>query len=566
MNVALDRFGGIIPRLSPHQLPASGASVAHNVQLRNGRLEPWRESCDYADISTVVKSFYIHGCCILHWDYQTCVANPSPEWGRLYMTSQNSGRMGAWAIEPTTQENGELCSSTYTKLGLPNPTTGPAVSGTEACGRRTDARAYVYTYVNKWGEESAPSPVSPVIQVNDGASVTVSGFVGPPAIWGVTHINVYRAASGFYEEDGKVQRALTDFLYVGTTTVSASSFVDRIQSAYLGAPLETEDVQPAPEKLQNLTAIGGQVRLAGSRWNRVHLSENLEPYNWPAKYELTLDYNIIHMKAIGKRLFVTTDSNPYVIDVSACTDRACYAITESPLPYPDIGCLYNEAAIVTPFGLAYSTPVGVGILDASGKVSIVTKSWFGENDWVQVKPETARFGWWQGYLFIITDEVSFMLKLDRDSQGDFAGGELTTISDKPIAMQSSPTGKLFMVEDRKVGKKIHHIAKIWNQGKSLRPYVWESRELTGPHDDAGTGNALGSMWSPASCKVQANGAVDFTLRTKHGTVFKRGLPGDRAFRLPRIGRHLYYTVRFEGTAAVEYVDLGTAHWTVNMGA
>ena len=73
-----------------------------------------------------------------------------------------------------------------------------------------DARAYVYTYVNKWGEESAPSPPSNIIRVADGATVTVSGIPAPPFGYGITEVNIYRATTGFRPADGKVQTPLTE--------------------------------------------------------------------------------------------------------------------------------------------------------------------------------------------------------------------------------------------------------------------------------------------------------------------------------------------------------------------
>lgn len=553
MNIAIDRFGGIVPRLSPHQLPPNGAGIAHDVQLRNGRIEAWREPCEYATAKSNTVSFHVHGCCILEWAYQTSVAELSPEQGRFFVSSETgTDEKGPWVVETSS------CTPTHYYLGVPAPDNPLSATGQGECDRDLDVRSYVYTFMNKWGEESAPSPPSALIQVKDDANVALSGFSSPPVGYAITHINIYRSASGFVIEDGKAQTSVSEFLYVGTIEAPASSYTDMVRGANLGPAIETEKVCTPPEALQNLVAIEGTLRLAGTKYNRVYMSENMEPYNWPIKYELTLDDNIIHMKSIGKRLYVTTDTKPYVVDTSQCGETVCYNVVEGNLPYPDIACKYSDATVVTPYGLAYVTPVGIGVLKADATVDIVTKEWFGENDWAQIKPDTARLGYWQGFLFLVTDEVSFIFNIGRNLYGNVTGTELTTISDKPIAMQSSSTGKLFYLENGKV--------KIWNQGTKLRPYIWESRRLTGKHDDAGTGNAYGTLWSPSSARIGGRGAVGFTLTTRHGTVFTRDIPADRVFRLPRVGRHSWYTVRLEGTSAVEYLDLGTAHWTVNMGA
>ena len=39
----ISSFGGIIPRMAWHNLPLTNATIAHNVKIRNGKLEPWRE-------------------------------------------------------------------------------------------------------------------------------------------------------------------------------------------------------------------------------------------------------------------------------------------------------------------------------------------------------------------------------------------------------------------------------------------------------------------------------------------------------------------------------------------
>ena len=51
MQVTISNFGGIVPRYSDHNLNNIAATIAHDVKLRNGRLEAWRELCDYADVA-----------------------------------------------------------------------------------------------------------------------------------------------------------------------------------------------------------------------------------------------------------------------------------------------------------------------------------------------------------------------------------------------------------------------------------------------------------------------------------------------------------------------------------
>ena len=62
----------------------------------------------------------------------------------------------------------------------------------------TYARAYIYTWITPWGEESVPSEPSDFIYIKDGQTVTVSGLpsAGPAGNYQVMGINVYRTVSG----------------------------------------------------------------------------------------------------------------------------------------------------------------------------------------------------------------------------------------------------------------------------------------------------------------------------------------------------------------------------------
>lgn len=553
MSVFLTDFGGIVPRLSPHELDRTNASIAHNVVLRNGKLEAWREPCPFAEVAPSAASFYIWGCCALSWDEIVDATEFAPDWNRMFI----SGRTADAEVVTKSCD----CTPAYTKLGVPTPPSPPSAYGTESCSRESDARSYVYTYVNDWGEEGAPSPASNILTVADGTTVTVSGIAFPPSGYGIRYANIYRSATGFRDVDGKQQKPLTDYFYVGTVEFPATTFTDNALMASLSMALTTHKYRMPPEGLSNITRLEGVARLAGTVRNKVYLSENFQPHNWPVKYELTLESTIIHMKALDQKLYVTTDTNPYLIDVSNCDDTKCTPVTDLGVHIPDISCGYASSAIITPHGLIYSSPLGVTLIDPSGKWHILTSKWFSERDWAQVQPDTARFGYYEGFLFIITNAVSFILDINGDPYGDHQGGELTTISDRPIDLHTSSTGKLFLLQNG--------VISVWDTGETYRTFEWVSRELSGktPNSDVRrtphTGE--GSFWSPASVKIRSDD-VEFTLQTPgNKESYKRKITGELPRRLPRVGRHMWFKVRLRGTSPVELVELGTAHFTVNAG-
>lgn len=555
MRVTIANFGGLIPRLSPHNLGEIHASVAHDVKLRNGRLEPWREPCQYAEVPASSMSFHLHGCCAIAWDEIVHAAEFAPDWGRFYITGR---RDYAEAVVM-----GKDCMPSYYRLGVPNPPTPPQASGTETCGRSADARAYVYTYVNMWGEESAPSPPSDIITVDDGSTVTVTGIAFPPDGYGIRYANIYRAATGFRQTDAKSQKPLTDYMFVGTVEFPATVYTDTIPMLGLSLPISTEKVRMPPAGLRNITRIEGVARLAGTTRNRVHLSENFQPYNWPVKYDLTLEANIVHMAALDQKLYVTTDTVPYVIDVSSCEDTKCTPVLDVGVPLPDISCGYASSAVMTPHGYIYSTSLGLVLIDPGARWHLLTAKWFSEDDWAQVRPETVRLGYWEGFLFCVTDTISFLLNIDSDPYADMDGAELSTISDRPVDLRRSNTGKMFMLQDGKLS--------VWNSGERYRDFIWVSRELTGGAGGVGTGRVpqngdpMGCLWSPVSAKVRT-AETEFTLSSPiQAEAYKRKVTSAVPFRLPRVGRHMWYKVRLSGTSPVEFMDLGTSHFTVNDG-
>ena len=535
--VVINSFGGITPRTSPHLLPMGAATIAHDVRLRDGRIEPWHELCAFKELAKSNKTFHVHGCCAVGWDEIVTAAEVAPDWSRFFITGRTSY---IEAVEDV------CCTPQYYRLGVPRPTTPPSITGTEDCDRSADARAYVYTYVNKWGEESAPSPASNILRVDDGDTVKVTGIALPPDGYGIVQANIYRAVTAWREVNAKNQAPMTGYLYVATVDFPSTSFTDTVRLLGLGMALDTEEVDVPPETLQNVCSIDVTTRLAGTYKNKVYFSEPFRLWSWPRKYELTLDSNIVHMVQSGMKLFVTTDTTPYIIDCSKDPDTILQ-VQDLQMPLPDIACVSDSSCIATVFGAFYSSPIGIILLTPTGKWLNVTSRWLGEREWADVAPETVRMEYWDSLLFIITDKVSFVLNIDGKNWNDMQGAELTTISDHPIDLHISNTGKLLMLIDG--------VVYSWDSSDKLRKFIWESGELT-------LGNAK-SLWSPTTAKVRTKD-TEFTIRTPLGTEYKRKVLSEIPFRIPKLGRHLWYKLRLSGFYDIDFVDVGTSNTTLNL--
>lgn len=533
-------FGGIYPRLPWHHLPETAATVAHNAKLRNQKLQAWRERSEFGDAVPGAASIFTKGCCLLSWDKCVSCTDYLVDYGRLYLTGRST------QPEIAVLNN---CIPTYYFLGVPAPASAPALTATETFGEDCDSRSYVITYVNQWGEEGAPSPASRHITVRDGTMVTLTGIVQPPAGYGIEAINVYRTQTAERTGQENEQVPGTLYVYVGTAVLGETTFVDTLLGKFTGWALDTREVNMPPANMQHLRHMEGTGALVGHTAKRVHFSENLEPYNWPIAYELTVQYNIVNLVTVNNYVFVSTDGAPILIDGSPdCDPRQARNTIYGSKVMPDISCGHANSAISTPFGMVYSSKDGLVLFSPDGNMTVITAQWFSTDDWAKIRPDTVRLGFHRGYLFCATDRLTFVLEIDGTTYADYSVGALTTLSDSPIDMHTTSYDELLMLE----GTSVYH----WQGSSQLRPFTWISKPVS-----------FGGRASPNSCKIRGKN-VKFTLLTDKENIFwerDRLVVNEEPFRVGRIGRHVYYRIRLDGTGDVEFVDLGTSFTTVNYG-
>jgi hypothetical protein len=179
-------FRGEVPRMSPRLLQPNQATRAHNLKMTSGRLDPLPATMPsaipgLATAQTIARyrHFAESGAIIDNWlawasdvDFvPTGLANDTL--GRFYFSSDAfEPRMSTYADAVAGQPpypNG------WYVLGVPNPTNAPTVTITGGSGNQ-EARAYIYTFVTRYGEESGISLVSNVATGAINGTWTVSGM------------------------------------------------------------------------------------------------------------------------------------------------------------------------------------------------------------------------------------------------------------------------------------------------------------------------------------------------------------------------------------------------------
>ena len=524
-------FGGIIPRLSWHSLPMENASIAHDVKIRNGKLEPWREKLAIAQAVEDAVCVHFHGCCPYTYDKCVDMTEYVVDFSRLYLT----GRMDY--PEVAVIERG--CELSYSRLGVPAPAVAPTVTATEQYGRDCAERSYVYTYVNDLGEEGAPSPVSAPVTVADGSSVRVSGFKLPDAElnYNIEGVNIYRTSTVWRSGEEKTQEPGTEFLFVAFVPL-VPYYDDTILEKELGEAITTEDNREPPANLRHITYLRGTGVLAGVTTNKVHFSKPYQPHNFPAELDLTLPYNIVNCVSLGSMLFVSTDSYPFVIKgAPSCEPHQCRDVTEVLTPLPDISCGRSNSAISTPFGMVYSSKDGLVLVSADAKFQLITSAWFSTDDWAKIRPDTVRLAYWRGYIICATDVLTFMLEIDGNTYNDAKASNLVTISDRPVCMTTTQSDELIMLQDSVLWQ--------WNAGKSYRAYEWISRELHFKGES-----------TPTTAKIRTDGITLKIVDSDGKYVYERYVANEDPVRLMRMGRRVNWRLSLSGKGTVEFATLG----------
>ena len=551
-------FHGIFPRITEDNLPTNSATVAHDVNLRSGRVEPWRERLALAEAPESALTMHQHGCCYYTWDTCVSVAEYLPDYNSMFLT----GRRGY----PERAVFGSNCQLTYYRLGVPKPAGTPSVSSASenAIGRsevndqRTmTGRSYCVTYVNVFGEESAPGNPSRVISVCDGDTVVITGLPpAPSSEYGVTTIRVYRSASVMNSDSGGTKRAAENdtpasWFMIAELPVGVTEFHDSVKDLDLGWALQTDDYREPPADLRQITYLRGTGVLAGVTTNMVHFSEPYQPWNWMRKSDLTLPYNIVHAVSFGAYLYVTTTGNPYVIDMTKGCQEQCAQVDDINISLPDIACGYAHSAVATPFGCVYVSKDGLALIKPDAQVDLLTKAYFSTEDWAKIRPETIRLTYWRGYIVFVSDKASFMLEVDPSLYGDDTGakaGNLTTFSDSPVDLIDSANDELLMMDSGFIWQ--------WNAGNTWRRYHWESR----PFD-------FNSLSSPNSVKlILRKGSTYFTIisaDTDQQQLWGDVITDSRPHRIGRLGRHWFYKLGLDGTGVVESAYVNNSYGELN---
>lgn len=237
-----------------------------------------------------------------------------------------------------------------------------------------DTRFYIATYVTDWGEESAPSPVSEKIEVdqNDQVTVTIAPPVGRPDIikW-----RLYRSNVG--SESAAYQGLHEGALYTGASPLT---FLDVFTSADLQEVCPTLTWLEPEATMRGLVGMPNGV-MAGHFGNTLAFCEPFAPYAWPIQYQITVESQVVGLAVFGQTLFVGTKANPYFVSGSDSASMSALKLESSQ------ACVSSRSIVALEGGVIYASPDGLCLADGAG-VKLITRGIWNTADWRALQPQT----------------------------------------------------------------------------------------------------------------------------------------------------------------------------------
>lgn len=399
--------------------------------------------------------------------------------------------------------------------------------------RIIESRFYIVTHVTDWGEESAPSPVTDMIEMDQNDSTTVT----LPAVPVGRHIQKWRV----YRSNSGSQTAA--FQFVDEVLATTLVFNDHVKAAALGEPCPTLSWLEPPFRVDNASSalikppkgtdpyLKGLVGMpngivAGFIDNFVAFCHPYHPYAWPVEYQITAASPIVGLGVFGQSLFVGTMGEPYIISGS---DSASMSAEKLPFAQP---CVSRRSIVGVGSGVIYASPDGLCLASLQG-VQVVTAGLFSRADWQALEPDKIIAAEHEGVYYFWTPHGCWAL--------DVVAGKLGTVGLVPTAFHRDiVTDGLYAV----VGDRVLRLF-----AGSPRAAEWQSPLMKLPKP-----SPLGwlqvdgdqTVLSPVKVRWYGDGALRHEV----------DVTGLKPVRLPP-GRWLEHEVQVSGSARVTRVVLAS---------
>jgi len=463
LKIEVNSFGSMALGIAPHLLPPDGAQIAKNVCFDKGDLRAWRKPLSTQTFTSTYDSTvqYLDTDAkrIVHDDrlyYCTSdTPNPSGTFNLSYWTVLDSKSL--YRFEENTNEHwimadtdrdyvrtpipddayervyfsgenelraycNDLVSSPfdpwgdYYKVGIPFPIAAPTLGSYSTGG--AVYRAYFYTYVNKYGEEGAPSDVAEVTDYTSG-NITLSLFSENPSGRALESglIRVYRTNAS---DAGTAAFQFVDEFNISGFNFTTGTYVDSVADADLGEICPSIYWGVPPDGITNVKLFKSNT-LVGIADNKLCFSVPGIPHAWTdtSLFRYPIPSKAKGFGIYGSSVYVLTDDFYYVFYGDAPDEMG---MSQSGAKYP---CASKRSIFETNDGVGFAGHEGLMLLNQSGCINLTETTIYGIIDWIALNPETIYGEYYNGkYFFFYTDGEGIKHGMLLDMTG---GNKLTEL-------------------------------------------------------------------------------------------------------------------------------------------
>ena len=333
-------------------------------------------------------------------------------------------------------------------------------------------------------------------------------------------------------------------------------FTDDFDSRSLIDILGTDEYDAPPEELKGLTSAQNNI-LVGFVGNQLFFSEPGVPHAWPARYAVTLPYDIVGIAAIAGSMLVTTEAYPYI--VSGSDPAAGMSVARIDALYP---CLNAKSMVTMGYGIVYSTHDGLAVFSPGGGPNIITKLLYNNDTWeVALNPATVVAEYYGDNYVASHSAGGLVFERDEKVGGFFVNTDYTFTASwyDPIA------GKLYYVYG--TDGDIYE----WNDlAQPMVTQTWKSKVINTKDminmgaariiadygDTTSIWEETTTTWNATTDTWDAPDALTFKLWVDKELIYTTIVNDDLTFRLPTGYRSDTFEIEVSGNIRVRAVHLG----------
>lgn len=525
-KLIVSNFSGEMPRVAPTLLRDNFATVARNVELRRGRIEPCRVplSLNQTLRSNSQTIFHFNKTALQGQGFWFEFASDvdvvrGQIVGDTDLTTMYTGDgVPKITTAALAQQGVGPYPAVAHDLGLPAPP-APTVTGSEGElpeGGQKISTAYRLTWVNHLAQEGPPSAPSQVVERWDGAPVTLGNLALPSGNFQVLSKRLYRV-----EYTGSYQ-------FVAELPATQLDYVDAVASKALGEPVPSVGwIAPSPNMV-GLTELpnGGMMGWFG---NTLAFSEPYQVHAWPLGYQLALGAEIVGAAVTTTGILITTEAEPYLIVGSHPSSMRQIKL--------DVvqACVAKRSVVDMGSFALYASADGL-VAGGGAEPQLISESMILPSQWrAMFKPASIHAYRYEGRYLAFYDNGQERGGFSFHPQDGFRFFDAYC----DCAYLDRETGRLYVQHEGEL--------KAWDEGEPAA-YVWQSKTWETPV--AGTLSAA---------KVTAEHyPVEFELFADGEMIKHKHVLANKAFRLPDAARYRLMHWRVRGQGAISHVQLASS--------